>query len=423
MPRRYHHQHRPASWNVTNETVSISEDNSAVNKSTAAAMMDMAEAAWHVGDTDLALQLLEEEARCRRELFDTSLAAAKQDVMEFIAAVHKRITSAAAGDLQRLIESELAARADVVQAVEQAAGLLHQHMTATLGVLQQLSAGTARLDDIEKLRQLFIEEAAARRALFDDAVGALVRDAATLGRDAAMAFIQAKMKSEITTIENCEAAEGPAREAIEREEWAMFLTVQKGFETAKRAQALADWAKQYVHRWLGHTPEPTTLAECHEYEGENRSLLERRAMRTLGLLRQFDVPPDDSSRSLVLDETERYLGHLASVAITTFVDALAQPAAVLAVMKDRYRAEGPEAVRVGRQLLCDLAVHGPPTALEEQWASARAKAAALPTLCGLSAAQAASMQLLSAAAWDAACAKTHERVQDEAHPCMPCCVM
>jgi hypothetical protein len=35
-----------------------------------------------------------------------------------------------------------------------------------------------------------------------------------------MAFIQAKMKSEITTIENCEAAEGPAREAIEREEWA-----------------------------------------------------------------------------------------------------------------------------------------------------------------------------------------------------------
>jgi hypothetical protein len=68
----------------------------------------------------------------------------------------------------------------------------------------------------------------------------------------------------------------------------------------------------------------------------------------LGLLRQFDVPPDD---------------------VTTFVDALAQPAAVLAVMKDRYRAEGPEAVRVGRQLLCDLAVHGPPTALEEQWAS------------------------------------------------------
>jgi hypothetical protein len=89
--------------------------------------------------------------------------------MEFIAAAHKRITSVAAGDLQRLIESELAARADVVQAVEQAAGLLQQHMTATLGVLQQLSAGTARLDDIEKLRQLFVEEAAARRALFDDA--------------------------------------------------------------------------------------------------------------------------------------------------------------------------------------------------------------------------------------------------------------
>jgi hypothetical protein len=40
----------------------------------------------------------------------------------------------------------------------------------------------------------------------------------------------------------------------------VFLTVQKGFEAAKRAQAVADWAKQYVHRWLGHTPEPTTLA-------------------------------------------------------------------------------------------------------------------------------------------------------------------
>jgi hypothetical protein len=53
----------------------------------------------------------------------------------------------------------------VVQAVEQAAGRLQQHMAATLGVLQQLSAGTARLDDIEKLRQLFVEEAAARRAL------------------------------------------------------------------------------------------------------------------------------------------------------------------------------------------------------------------------------------------------------------------
>jgi hypothetical protein len=76
-------------------------------------------------------------------------------------------------------------------------------------------------------------------------------------------------------------------------------------------------------------PEPTTLAECHEYDGENRSLLERRAV---------------------------------------------------------------------------LAVHGPPTALKELWASARAKAA-LPTLCGLTvrgSAQAASMQLLSAAAsWDA----------------------
>jgi hypothetical protein len=58
------------------------------------------------------------------------------------------------------------------------------------------------------------------------------------------------------------------------------------------------------------------------------------------LLRQFDVPPDDSSRSLVLDETERYLGHLASVAITTVVDALAQPAAILNVMKDRYRFSG-----------------------------------------------------------------------------------
>jgi hypothetical protein len=31
-----------------------------VNKSTAAAAMDMAEVAWRVGDTDLALQLLEE---------------------------------------------------------------------------------------------------------------------------------------------------------------------------------------------------------------------------------------------------------------------------------------------------------------------------------------------------------------------------
>jgi hypothetical protein len=39
----------------------------------------------------------------------------------------------------------------------------------------------------------------------------------------------------------------------------------------------------------------------------------------------------------VLDETERYLGHLASVAITTFVDALAQPAAVLAVMRAQRR--------------------------------------------------------------------------------------
>jgi hypothetical protein len=58
--------------------------------------MDMAEAAWRVGDADLAVQLLEEEARCGRELFDTSLAAAKQDVTEFIAAAHKRITSAAA---------------------------------------------------------------------------------------------------------------------------------------------------------------------------------------------------------------------------------------------------------------------------------------------------------------------------------------
>jgi hypothetical protein len=73
----------------------------------------MAEAAQRVGDADLALQLLEEEARCRRELFDTSLAAAKEDVTEFIAAAYKRITSAAAGDLQRLIESELAARAAV----------------------------------------------------------------------------------------------------------------------------------------------------------------------------------------------------------------------------------------------------------------------------------------------------------------------
>jgi hypothetical protein len=83
-------------------------------------------------------------------------------------------------------------------------------------------------------------------------------------------------------------------------------------------------------------------------------------------------------------------------------------------VKDRYRAEGSDAVRVGRQLLCDRAVHGPPTALEEQWASARAKAAALPTLCGLTAARAVSMQLLSAAAWDAARAETHERVPDEA---------
>jgi hypothetical protein len=41
----------------------------------------------------------------------------------------------------------------------QAAGCSQQHMTATLSVLQQLSAGTARLDDIEKLRRLFIEEA------------------------------------------------------------------------------------------------------------------------------------------------------------------------------------------------------------------------------------------------------------------------
>jgi hypothetical protein len=36
-----------------------------------------------------------------------------------------------------------------------------------------------------------------------------------------MASIQAKMKSEITTTEYCEAAEGSARVAIEREEWAM----------------------------------------------------------------------------------------------------------------------------------------------------------------------------------------------------------
>jgi hypothetical protein len=56
--------------------------------------------------------------------------------------------------------------------------------------------------------------------------------------------------------------------------------------------------------------------------------------------------------------------------------------------------------------------------LEEQSASARAKAAALPTLCVLT----ASMQLLSAV-WDAACATTHERVDDEAQPCMLCCVM
>jgi hypothetical protein len=33
------------------------------------------------------------------------------------------------------------------------------------------------------------------------------------------------------------------------------------------------------------------------------------------------------------------------------------------------------------------------------------------------------MQLLSAAAWDADCAKTHKQVQDEAQPRMPCCVM
>jgi hypothetical protein len=52
-----------------------------------------------VGGTDLALQLLEEEGRCRREPFDTFLAAQKQDVTVFSAATLKRITSDAAGNL------------------------------------------------------------------------------------------------------------------------------------------------------------------------------------------------------------------------------------------------------------------------------------------------------------------------------------
>jgi hypothetical protein len=57
------------------ETVSTVEDSTAVNKSTTIAVMDMAEAAWRLGDADRALQLLEENALWRRELFDTSLAS------------------------------------------------------------------------------------------------------------------------------------------------------------------------------------------------------------------------------------------------------------------------------------------------------------------------------------------------------------
>jgi hypothetical protein len=66
-----------------------------------------------------------------------------------------------------------------------------------------------------------------------------------------------------------------------RDEW----TVQKGFETAKRAQATGR-SSTSTAGW-GTRPSPTTLAKCHEYppESENRSLLER-AARVLGLLRQ-----------------------------------------------------------------------------------------------------------------------------------------
>jgi hypothetical protein len=52
-------QHRPASWHE-GESVYTVEDSTAVNKSTTIAVMDMAEAAWRLGDADLALRLLEE---------------------------------------------------------------------------------------------------------------------------------------------------------------------------------------------------------------------------------------------------------------------------------------------------------------------------------------------------------------------------